>query len=68
MVATTRPTPVAQMTPQEVADLFDVSTKTVGRWADRGLLPVERTPGGHRRFRSTDVAALLDALGVVGVR
>jgi excisionase family DNA binding protein len=35
----------------EVAERFDVSPRTIHRWADAGMLPVFRTLGGHRRFR-----------------
>jgi excisionase family DNA binding protein len=45
--------------PSEVAGLFRVEVKTVGRWADAGLLPSIRTVGGHRRFRWADVASAL---------
>lgn len=47
------------MTPGEVANLFRVDPKTVSRWAISGRIPSVRTPGGHRRFRETDVRALL---------
>ena len=47
------------MTPGEVAVLFRVDPKTVTRWAAAGRIASIRTPGGHRRFRETDVRALL---------
>jgi excisionase family DNA binding protein len=47
------------MTPGEVASLFRVDPKTVSRWAISGRIPSVRTPGGHRRFRETDVRQLL---------
>jgi excisionase family DNA binding protein len=47
------------LTPGEVADLFRVHPKSVGRWAATGKLPCIRTLGGHRRFRESDVRALL---------
>lgn len=47
------------MTPGEVASLFRVDPKTVSRWAISGRIPSVRTPGGHRRFRESDVRALL---------
>lgn len=47
------------MTPGEVARLLRVDPKTVGRWADSGRLPSFRTPGGHRRFRRTDIDRLI---------
>lgn len=43
------------LTPEEVAALFSVSTKTVSRWAKRGILPGLKTPGGHWRFYAADV-------------
>lgn len=47
------------LTPGEVARLFGVDPKTVGRWATQGHLSVTRTLGGHRRFRASEVDALL---------
>lgn len=47
------------LTPGEVARLFKVSTVTVASWADQGLLPHFRTPGGQRRFRQEDVDRFL---------
>lgn len=32
-------------------ELFDVTPRTIRRWADAGVLPVFRTVGGQRRFR-----------------
>lgn len=45
---------------RQVAEVFSVGSKTVARWAQAGLLPAIRTPGGHRRYRESDVAALLN--------
>ncbi len=50
-------------TPAEVAALFRVDPKTVTRWAIRGRIPSFRTLGGHRRFRQSDVHALLAGTG-----
>lgn len=49
------------MTPAEVAHLFRVDPKTVTRWAAAGRIGSIRTPGGHRRFRESEVRALLEA-------
>jgi excisionase family DNA binding protein len=43
----------------EVAVLFDVTERTVINWAASKKLPSLRTAGGHLRFRSDDVLALL---------
>jgi excisionase family DNA binding protein len=38
------------LTSKEIGKVLGVSPATVRRWADAGLLPSERTAGGHRRF------------------
>ena len=38
-------------TPRQVAQAFNVSESSVKRWCDDGRLPVEKTPGGHRRIQ-----------------
>lgn len=47
------------LTSAEVAALFRVDAKTVTRWAASGRITSIRTPGGHRRFRESEVRALL---------
>ena len=47
------------LTPHQVAQMFRVDPKTVTRWASNGWIGSIRTPGGHRRFRETEVLALL---------
>jgi excisionase family DNA binding protein len=49
------------MRAHEVAALFHVVPKTVTRWAHAGKLGFVRTPGGHRRYRETEVRALYEA-------
>ena len=39
--------------------MFRVDPKTVTRWAKAGKLTSIRTLGGHRRYRETEVRALL---------
>lgn len=52
--------PEKLVTPGEVAALFRVDPKTVSRWAAAGKLRSIKTLGGHRRFRESDVLALLE--------
>jgi excisionase family DNA binding protein len=47
------------LTPAEVASLFRVDPKTVTRWAKSGKLTSIRTLGGHRRYKESEVKALL---------
>lgn len=58
--------PVAErlLTPGEVAEMFRVDPKTVTRWASAGRIGSIRTPGGHRRFKESEVKALLATLTV----
>ena len=49
-------------TPTDVARAFKVDTKTVNRWAHRGLIPGDamfRTPGGHFRFYADQMRELM---------
>jgi excisionase family DNA binding protein len=50
------------LTPAEVAALFRVDPKTVTRWARAGKLASIRTLGGHRRYRESEVRALLSEI------
>jgi excisionase family DNA binding protein len=49
------------MTRAEVAALFRVHPKTVTRWARAGKLSPIRTLGGHRRYKTAELRALLAA-------
>lgn len=40
---------------RETAELLGVHPATVRVWGDKGELPMQRTPGGHRRFSRTAV-------------
>ncbi|HET7325900.1 MAG TPA: BldC family transcriptional regulator [Nocardioidaceae bacterium] len=50
------------LTPAEVAAMFRVDPKTVTRWAKAGKLSSIRTLGGHRRYRESEVRALLTGM------
>jgi excisionase family DNA binding protein len=52
--------PERLLTPGEVAALFRVDPKTVTRWAKAGRIGSVSTPGGHRRFRESEIRALLE--------
>ncbi|WP_329248020.1 helix-turn-helix domain-containing protein [Actinoallomurus sp. NBC_01490] len=50
------------LTPREAARLLGVGVPTLGWWARIGALKsAVRTPGGHRRYRRTDVLAFREA-------
>ena len=50
------------LTPSEVSALFRVDPKTVTRWAKAGKLTSIRTLGGHRRYKESEVKALLNKI------
>jgi len=50
------------LTTAEAAAVLKVSAATLKRWTQSGLLPSERTEGGHRRFRAEDVQALAEPM------
>ncbi|MCB1800823.1 MAG: response regulator [Gammaproteobacteria bacterium] len=55
------------LTPRQVAELMGVSPITVRQWANRGWLPVQKTTGGHRRFRRQDVERFSRKRGLPGL-
>ena len=48
----------AHLRTAEVADLPHVHPKTIARWAKLGLLPYQRTLGGHRHFPQAPIREL----------
>ena len=45
--------------PSQVAAMLAVEPKTVTSWANAGIVSSTRTPGGHRRYRKSEIVALL---------
>jgi len=55
MNAARPPTDDKWLSLREAAGLLGVHPGTVRIWSDKGLLPVYRTQGGHRRFKQSEV-------------
>ena len=51
----------------EASDWLGVHPTTLRRWADAGQIPCFRTPGGHRRFRGSDLAAWMQGRHSTGL-
>lgn len=47
------------LTPQQAAEYLGVNVATIKRWASKGKLVGWKTPGGHWKFRRSDLDALL---------
>jgi excisionase family DNA binding protein len=64
--------PVAGMhssfTPRQIARALAIGESTVKRWCDKGVIPVESTPGGHRRIPTAGLFQFLKDTGRVPVR
>lgn len=50
----------------EASQMLGVGQAALRRWSDEGKVPVYRTPGGHRRYRETDLRAALRGGGSSG--
>jgi excisionase family DNA binding protein len=57
-----QPTQPRYLRTAQVAELLQVSPKTVSRWAQEGMLPYIRTLGGHRRYPDREIRALRETL------
>jgi excisionase family DNA binding protein len=51
---------------RQAAELLGVHPATVRNWADKGDLVARRTPGGHRRFRKSELLGYAAAQGEIG--
>src|SRR5881396_3573288 len=47
----------------QAAKYFGVAQSTIRKWSDSGRLPAFYTPGGHRRYRRSDLNAFLARSG-----
>jgi excisionase family DNA binding protein len=56
------PSAATYLRPAQVAAILQAAPKTVARWAKQGLLPHQRTLGGHRRCPEPAIRELLAAL------
>jgi excisionase family DNA binding protein len=48
------------LTSNEAAELLRVTVKTLERWEKAGKLIPNRLPGGHKRYRRSDLDDLLN--------
>ena len=52
------------LTPNQAAEMLMVSPATVRLWAAKGQLKALTTPGGHRRFRLSDIKQFAQVQGI----
>ena len=51
--------PTRPLTPKEAAQYLSISTRTLNRWIEQGIIPVIKL-GGSRRFRLEDLMAAIE--------
>lgn len=52
------------LTISEAAAHLKVHPNTLRNWADKGIVPVHKLPSGYRRFRASDVEAMVEQQNV----
>jgi len=50
----------------QAARFLGVAQSTIRKWSDHGRVPAFYTPGGHRRYRRTDLETFLERSGPAG--
>src|SRR5260221_13066662 len=50
----------------QAARFLGVAQSTIRKWSDNGRVPAFYTPGGHRRYRGSDLETFLDRSGPGG--
>ena len=50
----------------QAARFLGVAQSTIRKWSDQGRVPAFYTPGGHRRYRRSDLETFLDRSGPGG--
>jgi excisionase family DNA binding protein len=50
----------------QAARFLGVAQSTIRKWSDQGRVPAFYTPGGHRRYRRSDLESFLEQSGPAG--
>jgi excisionase family DNA binding protein len=58
-----RPVEADWLTLGQAARFLGVAQSTIRKWSDQGRVPAFYTPGGHRRFRQSDLEAFIQRSG-----
>ena len=61
-----RPAPDDWLTLGQAAKYLGVAQSTMRKWTDSGRVSTFKTPGGHRRYRRSELDQFLDRSGRVG--
>ncbi len=58
--------PTRLLTISQAAARLGVHPDTLRAWADKGLVPVVRTPTGYRRFNPDEIERVREEMGLEG--
>lgn len=61
-----QPEPIRLLTISQAAKLLGIHADTLRAWADKGMVPVVRTPTGYRRFDPEVIEHLREEMGLEG--
>jgi len=57
--------PTKLLTISQAASRLGIHPDTLRAWADKGLVPVVRTPTGYRRFDPDEIGRVREEMGLV---
>jgi len=52
------------LSPSEAAELLNVSPVTLRQWSQKGRIPFQITPGGHRRYKKSELYSFAKIMGM----
>ncbi|BBO27091.1 hypothetical protein AltI4_14790 [Alteromonas sp. I4] len=52
------------LSPSEAAELLNVSPVTLRQWSQKGRIPFQITPGGHRRYKRSELYSFAKIMGM----
>lgn len=63
---TDQPESIRLLTISQAAKLLGIHADTLRAWADKGMVPVIRTPTGYRRFEPEAIERVREEMGLEG--
>lgn len=63
---TEQPEPIRLLTISQAAKRLGIHADTLRAWADKGMVPVIRTPTGYRRFDPDVIERVREDMGLEG--
>ena len=52
------------LSPSEAAEILNISPVTLRQWSQKGRIPFQITPGGHRRYKKSELYSFAKIMGM----